>query len=145
MSWLCVSVLRIFIMRTIAASTWYWRSWNTRSVVLTFSSCYSHIHTHARWSCFYNWNHRSIMFVMQICRQHPRVSSSVMNWSFNLLQFVFSICSTWTPITFPPERCKVSQSVCLHVRVCPLAYLNKKLRYRTGYGIVLFNVPLDTL
>ena len=40
MSELCNSPLRIFMTRTIAASTWYCRSWKTRSFVIWFSSCY---------------------------------------------------------------------------------------------------------
>lgn len=35
---LWLRVFRIFMMRTTAASIWYCRSWNTRSVVLTCSS-----------------------------------------------------------------------------------------------------------
>ena len=41
-SMLWLSVFLIFMMRTMAASTWYWRSWKTRSVVLVFSSCCKH-------------------------------------------------------------------------------------------------------
>lgn len=37
---LWVSVFLVFIILTMAASTWYCRSWNTRSVVVVFSSGY---------------------------------------------------------------------------------------------------------
>ena len=37
---LWVRVFLVFMILTMAASTWYWRSWNTRSVVVVFSSGY---------------------------------------------------------------------------------------------------------
>lgn len=41
MSWLCVRVFLVFMMRTMAASIWNCRSWNTLSFVFVFSSsCY---------------------------------------------------------------------------------------------------------
>ena len=49
MSMLWLRVFRIFMMRTMAASTWYCRSWKTRSVVDCCSSCCREKHEKIRY------------------------------------------------------------------------------------------------
>jgi len=106
-SWLCVSVLRIFIMRTMAASTWYWRSWNTRSVVLTFSSCYTHTLMMVLQQL--RPNVCSVCYgdgIMQVTRHKASTST---HWHFTL-ELCCHSNETRAPIANPPITARVDST-----------------------------------
>lgn len=97
LSWLYTSdtrrlwlrVFLIFMIRTMAASIWYWRSWNTLSVVLACSSTYEGQQTRMRpRGQQHNSNQND-----RCARQYRFFHLDLVD--FNPEEFVFEVIITW--------------------------------------------------